>query len=486
MKKLRILSTALAMAALLTTQALAVPAAELVRVFAAGDALYTYVSITGAEAPITKAEAKLGQRSFPASGPLETVRQAGFPVEYLLLVDNSNSMPPFREEVSAFAAALTEEGGENTVYALASFGDKFTLEGEELEAETLARGVEDIPMGETVTRLNSSIAQALEYFEAIPRTGNQLRCLVVLTDAVQYDPEGGVPYEDLVDRLEHSDVMLHSVGLGTDTDALERMASLALASGGTHRNVSNPEEAAQAARALALGNGELLVTSFDIGAYYPAGGTEPVYVTFASGGELVCRSEGTVELSPAEEVEPPASEAPAEDPAQTLSPSGQPAEPPSAGSQMEHASGPPTAAIIGGAAVFSALTIVLVLILRRRKSIAPAGPESPVAAPAEPSPAAQSSIYLRLDVPEGIAIHGDLEWNLVGEIVLGNSPECDVVLGELETPAWQLRIFLKEGAIWCAPVSGSILVNRERLQTERHMRSGDTVRCGAVSVQLRF
>ena len=39
MKKLRILSTALAMAALLTTQALAVPAAELVRVFAAGDAL---------------------------------------------------------------------------------------------------------------------------------------------------------------------------------------------------------------------------------------------------------------------------------------------------------------------------------------------------------------------------------------------------------------------------------------------------------------
>lgn len=102
MKKLRILSTALAMAALLTTQALAVPAAELVRVFAAGDALYTYVSITGAEAPITKAEAKLGQRSFPASGPLETVRQAGFPVEYLLLVDNSNSMPPFREEVFRF------------------------------------------------------------------------------------------------------------------------------------------------------------------------------------------------------------------------------------------------------------------------------------------------------------------------------------------------------------------------------------------------
>ena len=114
MKKLRILSTALAMAALLTTQALAVPAAELVRVFAAGDALYTYVSITGAEAPITKAEAKLGQRSFPASGPLETVRQAGFPVEYLLLVDNQlfGTEKDLHTALDKLAQASKERAGE--------------------------------------------------------------------------------------------------------------------------------------------------------------------------------------------------------------------------------------------------------------------------------------------------------------------------------------------------------------------------------------
>lgn len=73
---------------------MAAPAAELVRVFETGGVLYTYVSLTGSDRPITKAEAKLGRQSFPAAGTLETVRQAGFPVEYLLLVDNSNSMPP--------------------------------------------------------------------------------------------------------------------------------------------------------------------------------------------------------------------------------------------------------------------------------------------------------------------------------------------------------------------------------------------------------
>ena len=162
MKKLRILPAALAAAILLSVRVLAAPSAELVRVFETEGVLYTYVSITGSDSPITKAEAKLGQQSFPASGPLETVRQAGFPVEYLLLVDNSNSMPPFREEAAAFVRTLTEANGENTSFSLASFGDAFTLLGEDLGAEALIAGMDDIPMDETVTRLNTSIGQALD------------------------------------------------------------------------------------------------------------------------------------------------------------------------------------------------------------------------------------------------------------------------------------------------------------------------------------
>ncbi len=350
------------------------PAAELVRVFETGGVLYTYVSLTGSDRPITKAEAKLGRQSFPAAGTLETVRQAGFPVEYLLLVDNSNSMPPFREEVSAFAAALTEAGGTHTSYALATFGDQFVLRGESLTAETLAAGAASLSMDETVTRLNTSIAQALDHFEALPRTGNQLRCLVILSDGVQYDPQGGVPYDELVERLDRSDVMLYSVGLGGDSDALERMGALALTSWGLHWAVSDAQEAAQAADSLTRENGDLLVTSFDITAYRPAGGEEAVSVTFASGGELICRGAGTVRLSPVGEGDAAVSEPP---PAvQTPENTAKPAAPAAEESKPEP-SGLPVGIIAGGVIALAALAVLLCVFLRkkpprpRRRSLPP-------------------------------------------------------------------------------------------------------------------
>ena len=138
MKRFFSLLTAAVLAAALCGQALAAGSAELVRTFIYENTLYTYVSLTGTDQPITKAEAKLGNQTFPADHKLETVQQAGSPVTYLLLVDNSNSMPPFREEVAAFGAALAQSSGENTRYILATFGDDFSLVSEDVSAGELA------------------------------------------------------------------------------------------------------------------------------------------------------------------------------------------------------------------------------------------------------------------------------------------------------------------------------------------------------------
>ena len=87
----------------LCVSALAAGSAELVRTFVYGDTLYAYVDITGTDQPITKADAKIGAQTFPASDTLRTVRQAGSPVTYLLLLDASTSMPGYAAEVRAFA-----------------------------------------------------------------------------------------------------------------------------------------------------------------------------------------------------------------------------------------------------------------------------------------------------------------------------------------------------------------------------------------------
>ena len=226
--------------ALVLTAALSCPAragasAQIIRAFVYDGTLYTYMSIDGTEKPVTKAEVKIGSQTFAASGRLETVRQAGSPVTCLLLVDNSNSMPAFRQEAEDFAESLAQSGGENSRFILAAFGDTFAIAGEDVPAEELAEAVKSLPLDEKVTRLHTAIDQAIDYFESVPREGNELRCLVVLSDGVQYDPNGGIPYEELLEKVEQSDVMLHSVGLGDDIQALESLGKLAGASGGLHQ-----------------------------------------------------------------------------------------------------------------------------------------------------------------------------------------------------------------------------------------------------------
>ena len=226
MKRFLLTGLSALLAVLLSIPVLAAEQAELVRAFVYEDTLYTYVELTDVTRPITKADATLGTHVFPASGTLETVRQAGSPVTYLLLVDCSNSMPDFQADIQAFAAELARTAGENTRFILATFGKDFTVLAEDLTADSLSAQIDTIAYTATQTRLHNSLGEMLDYFESLPRQGSELRSAVVLSDAVQYDPQGGVSYEEILDRISRSDVMVHSVGFGTDTGALEDMARL--------------------------------------------------------------------------------------------------------------------------------------------------------------------------------------------------------------------------------------------------------------------
>ena len=76
---------------------------------------------------------------------------------------------------------------------------------EGLSLEGLTGEMEKIPFDERVTRLYTSINQGLDYFEGLPRQRNELRCMVVFSAGVQYAPTGGVPYEELLERVGASD-----------------------------------------------------------------------------------------------------------------------------------------------------------------------------------------------------------------------------------------------------------------------------------------
>ena len=258
--------------------------AELVRTFVYDNTLYTYVSLSGVTEPITKAEASLdGQGLSRLRHPQD--RPAGrFSVVEMLLVDCSNSMPDFQEDVIAFARELAKASGENTRFLLATFGRDFTVLSEDLSGAELAEAIHAVTYTATQTRLNTSLGRALDYFAALPRSGNELRSVIVLSDAVQYDPQGGIP-------LRPSPPAWRSLTFCSTLWALAMIPTpspdwpaLVDASRGIHLEVGTDLTALEAADRLASYTGDLLVTGFQLGAYSSEGGTQPVTVTFGSGG----------------------------------------------------------------------------------------------------------------------------------------------------------------------------------------------------------
>lgn len=490
MKRLFSLVLPLVLSVALTTGASATASAQLVRAFVQGDTLYTYVDITGAQSPITKAEAEIDGQTFSASGTLETVRQAGFPVTWMLLVDNSNSMPPFREEAVAFAESLAAGSGENTRFLLASFGDAFTLLAEDVPAEDLAAEIAAIPMDETVTRLHSSMDQALDYFDTLPRTGNELRGLIVLSDAVAYDPGASVSYEELLERINASDVMLHSVGFGTDTASLESLAALTEASGGIHQVVGTGLTAADAATTLTEKTGDLYVTGFALSDFRPEGETAQVSVTFASGGELVCRGSAEVAFPAADgaagETEEPESLPPSrpetEVPPANSAPAGEDGSPEHSQESSGSAGGVLLAAI--GVVVVAAV-VAAVLLLRRKKSAVP-GQQSQKTA--DSPQGEEGGIYMRLEVLQGAYLGHGLEFTLSRELVVGRDPDCGIPFGDGSVSHRHCRIFLAHDVVYLEDLGSQngTFVNGSRLEMARALRSGDEIRVGDAAFRLKF
>lgn len=447
--------------------------AEIVRAFGAGETLYTYVDLGEGGQPITRAEATLDGRTFQTTGRLETVRQAGSPVSYLLMVDASTSMPGFQEDVVGFAESLVEHSGENTRFTLATFGDGFQVIGEDVAPEEVPEQLAGLQYSEPITQLHSAIGQALDYFEGLSRQGNELRSLVVLTDAVEYDPQGGIPYDTLLERMERSDVMLHAIGFGDDRAALDRLNQLVQASDGSQWEIGEACTADQAADQLVEYNGRLFVLGFDLSGYVSDGEEQPLSLVFSSGAELVGQAESQVALpvsqDPGTEPEPDSgSELPAPEPG-----GGAPAAQPEAPEEQPENSALPLAIGIGAAVL---VVILAAVVLSRRKK------------PEEVPQPAPAGIYMRLEVVRGAQRTERTEFTLRDELHIGRDPACDIAFDDETLSLRNSRVFLDQGAVYLEDLQSQngTRVNGTPVYAPVRLRSGDEISVGSASFRLKF
>lgn len=469
------------------TGALAAPQIQIVRAFEDSGTLYTYVDMAGLEQPVTKAEATLDGQICQAAGRLETVRQAGSPVSYLLLVDASTSMPDFQADVLSFAEELVRHSGENTRFSLATFGDGLQISAEDVSPEELTKLLAGLEYVEPITQLHSAIDQALDHLEATPREGNELRSLVVLTDAVEYDPQGGVPYDDLLARIEQSDVMLHAVGFGDDEASLERLGRLVAASDGQEYLVGETLSPVQAADSLAEETGALYVVGFDLSGLSTAGGEETFSLVFSSGAELLGRSESSVLLPAAQSGEEiPGDRTPVPAPPASsggTAPAGQP--------DQAEASGAPLSPLLvgGGAAALALILAAAFLLARRKKAPGPGSIPEPQSCPSPQAVSAPGGIFLRLEVLEGALTAGQTELILAGELLVGRDPSCGIAFDDGALAPRHSRIFLSpEGAVSLEDLAPgqATRVNGAPIQGTARLRSGDEIALGRTRFRLKF
>lgn len=540
MKRIMCGAAALLLALLLCGQALAAGSAEPVRTFVYEDTLYTYVRLEGIDSPVTQVEAKIGAQSFPASSRLETVRQAGFPITYLLLVDNSNSMPPFRAQLEEFCKELAADSGENTRFILATLGDQFQVVNENVPADSIGEQLASVPLDETVTRLHTCMNSALDYFETLPRQGTELRSMVVITDGVQYDPLGGVPHEELLERLTHSDVMLHSLGMGSDSEALDSLGKLTESSGGIHQVLTGSLTAGTAAKTLTDAAGELMVTGFDLGGQAASGENQEVSFTFASSGTLLCRGEAAVDIPGEEDGQTAAagdeSESAAEGASQSVA-----AEPSSAeageetaapsdasaassdeeetteetsaggsgespeetssapaavssqsqiGGQADSGSQPPSdEKAAGGSGIFPAagiaaavIAVAAIFLIVRGRRAKGAGTTAAF------EETADAGIYMRIEVGEGVEIPGGNTLILSGELLIGGDASCKIILTGAAAPRRAARLLLKDGFVCIEALDAQVqvLVNGDPLIGSRRLRSGSCISIDGREIRPMF
>ena len=447
--------------------------AEIVRAFGAGETLYTYVDLGEGGQPITRAEATLDGRTFQTTGRLETVRQAGSPVSYLLMVDASTSMPGFQEDVVDFATSLAEHSGENTRFTLATFGDGFQVIGEDVAPEEVPEQLAGLQYSEPITQLHSAIGQALDYFEGLSRQGNELRSLVVLTDAVEYDPQGGIPYDTLLERMERSDVMLHAIGFGDDRAALDRLNQLVQASDGSQWEIGEACTADQAADQLVEYTGRLFVLGFDLSGYVSDGEEQPLSLVFSSGAELVGQAESQVALPVSQDpgTEPDSgTELPAPEPEPD---GGAPAAQPAAPEEQPEPSALPLALGVGAAVL---VVILAAVVLGRRKK------------PEEVPQPAPAGIYMRLEVVQGARRTERTEFTLRDELYIGRDPACDIAFDDETLSLRNSRVFLDQGAVYLEDLQSQngTRVNGTPVYAPVRLRSGDEISVGSASFRLKF
>lgn len=500
--------------------------------------LYAYIDAPGADRELISISARIGDSTYPRTGPVATAEELSVPSYCIILVDTSGSVLPFRDQIEEFVNTFLDESPDGTQFLLAPFGDESTPEGDFTDnRDEIKNELAGLTYQAGQTSLYAGICEAVDYFGE--RTSGELHQIIVITDGLEAD-KNGVTAEEVKEKLRGSTAAVHTLGLfkqkGTGTaaakESLKVLGSFARVSMGLHQVLGyDDRSAAELAVEIPAYISRLYAAKFDLTGFQSAGREYNVVFTLREGnsslGELECmvkvplaaltfpsENDRQDPYAPIPLTEPNPSELPTEsgtpepsaelpsDP-NTPEPSAEPdqAEPssdpnapfPSEGSPPETKadSSPPGSGrrvplclpyLLGAAVGMSAAAGILLLIRKKRPK------KGTPAAGGGILPPEKSGIFMRLEVLSGNYRGNNFEFYLKNELIIGRNKSCDISFKDKDVSGKNSRVFLHNNAIYLEDLrsQNGTAISDMRIHTQNRLRSGDIISIGSVCFTLKF
>ncbi len=484
---------------LLPGTALAAEEASLAAAFRQGDRFCGFAVLDEGLSPPMSAKLQTGMLSMPLTQPPAKLSESGLPVVYLLLVDCSTSMAKLGKQVTAFTEALAEKDGTGAHFALATFGETFSLVWDEDDGEdSVATAAAQISYTAQRTDLSQGILDATAYLsDSWSRNSGELVNLVVITDGIPKDSEDSPAIDEVAAQLmEETSVLVHTFGLSTRSkDSVAAMGTLETLGRGLHTTASSVSKAGARAAEMAAFVNNLCAVGFtwdpqdgdsrysdsaEISFSWEDGSTRSLVIDMADVPVFDSPDEETEAIeNSVDPVRPEISdgsgnsqnsETPKDSADQKDSENLDIADD-SDGSSDEKSGVPGAVWAIGGAACAVLLTALLFLWKKRKP-----GGERP-----------KGSIPMRLEVVYG-NYAGESELYLVDELIVGRGAQCGIPWRDKDVSRRNSRIFLRDGMVYIEDLGSrqGTALGGMRLHDANRLRSGEEISIGSVRFRLKF
>ncbi len=514
MRRIRIIPFAFILALLLAFPARAAEPCKAASAYCVGDSVYAFLNADGDSLP--EEVSLVVNNSQIASAKPEAVSQTDRPVRYLYLIDLSTSMYKYEDCLTAFSDALFETETQKAEVTIAGFGERFEVLREGLTTGSAAHeAIQDLEYNHEATDICGGVLSALDFLSNQAPENGAITNLVLLTDGIPWPAltsESAGSLAALKSAITDSpEVIFHSVTFSQGTPEIQSALS-----GGTGVALSAESEGAAAeggAAAAKLEDGlySLSFTStfeigeprFDAQLFFPE--TQSADMAFLSLNHLrnfsvpaAAQSPAPATPKPSFEPEPTpvpsASSMPdaSSEPGSSSAPEGMESEPSSSG---EASSGPESSALasdapsaaptapgsglsipvyvwIAVAVAVLLLVVCLIVALLKRSRKKPAAPVVGIA--------------MRLEVLNGRQKGEQDVFHLRENLLIGSSPDCDLVWRDKAMPPRAARIFVQEQVIYIEGLSSEVLVGGIKIPGPNRLRSGDEITIGDVRFRFRF